>query len=75
MVELNNIIFALFLLFYGYFFTRYFQSIFQKSKNTLLADNQFNKPQAFHEKSTYRLGGITIFFSLILVFSYLFFDQ
>ena len=74
-MELNNIIFSLLLLFLGYFFTRYFLSIVEKSKFDLLIDNQFKKPQAFHEKSVYRLGGI-IFFSLIFfVFSYLFFAK
>ena len=49
--------------------------MFQKSKFNLLNDDQFKKPQAFHENSTYRLGGIIIFFLLILVFLYLFFSK
>ena len=72
-MELNNIIFSFLLLFFGYFLNKYFLLIFKKIKFNLLFDNQFNKPQAFHELPTYRLGGITIFFSLILVFLYLFF--
>ena len=72
-MELNNIIFSFLLLFVGYFLIKYFLLILKKSKSNLLADDQFDKPQAFHENSTYRLGGITIFSLLILVFSYLFF--
>ena len=74
-MELNNIIFSLFLIFFGYFFSKYLLLIFKKSKSNLLADNQFQKPQAFHDNSTYRLGGIIIFSLLILVFLYLYFSR
>ena len=74
-MELNNIIFSLFLIFFGYFFSKYLLLIFKKSNSNLLADNQFNKPQAFHENSTYRLGGIIIFSLLFLVFLYLYFSR
>ena len=74
-MELNNIIFSFLLLFLGYFLKKYFLVIFQKLKFNLLNDDQFKKPQAFHENSTYRLGGIIIFFLLILVFLYLFFSK
>jgi len=72
-MELNNIIFSFLLLFFGYFLNKYFLLIIKKFRFNLLFDNQFNKPQAFHAIPTPRLGGITIFFSLILVFLYLFF--
>ena len=74
-MELNNIIFSLFLIFFGYFFSKYLLLIFKKSKSNLLADNQFQKLQAFHENSTYKLGGIIIFSLLILVFLYLYFSR
>ena len=35
-------------------------------------DEQFEKPQAFHEFSTPVSGGIVIFFSLLIVYFYLF---
>jgi len=72
-MELNNIIFSLFLILFSYFFSKYFLLNFKKTKSNLLADNQFQKTQAFHEDSTYRLGGIIIFSSLVLVFVYLYF--
>ena len=71
-MELNNIIFSLFLIFFGYFFGKYLLSIFKKLKSNLLTDDQFQKIQAFHEDSTYRLGGIIIFSLLVLVFLYLY---
>ena len=74
-MELNNIIFSFLLLFLGYFLKKYFLVMFQKSKFNLLNDDQLKKPQAFHENSTYRLGGIIIFSLLILVFLYLFFSK
>ena len=74
-MELNNIIFSLFLIFCGYFFSKYLLLIFKKSKFNILADNQFQKLQAFHESSTYRLGGLIIFSLLILVFLYLYFSR
>ena len=74
-MELNNIIFPFLFLFFGYLFSKYFLLIVKKSKTSLLADDQFKKPQAFHKDSTYRLGGLIIFILLILVFLYLFFDK
>ena len=72
-MELNNIIFPFLLLFFSYLISKYFLYILNKSNKNLLIDNQFEKPQAFHEKSTYRLGGVIIFLSLAFLFSYLFF--
>ena len=66
MVELNNIIFTFLLASFGYFFTKYILLFFERSKNNFLADNQFKKPQSFHENSTYRLGGVIIFSLLLL---------
>ena len=74
-MELNNIIFSLFLIFFGFFFIKYILLIFKKSKTNLLIDNQFQKPQAFHENSTYRLGGLLIFSLLALVFVYSYFSR
>ena len=71
-MELNNIISPFLLLLFGYLFSKYFLLIIKKSKSDLLSDNQFQKPQAFHRNSTYRLGGLIIFSLLILVFLYLY---
>ena len=68
---INNIIFSFLLLFFGYFFKKYFLSILEKNKSNLLIDDQFKKPQAFHENSTFRLGGSIFFILLSFVFLYL----
>ena len=66
-MELNSIIFSFLLSFFVYFIGKYLLSFFNKSKTNLLIDNKFTKPQAFHEKSTYMLGGIVVFSSLVLL--------
>ena len=71
----NDLIFILILIVYSYFQNRFLISIVNKKNITTLSDNNFNKPQAFHEKSTSRMGGITFFSSLILVFLYMFFSK
>ena len=73
MAELNNIIFSIFLIFFGYYFTKYFLFYLKSSNTNFLADKQFNKPQAFHKKPTFRIGGITIYSLLIIAFLYLYF--
>ena len=74
-MELNNIAFILLLLFFSYFFSKYFLLFLRKSESGFLLDDQFKKPQAFHEISTYRLGGLIFFLSLIIIFLYLFFSK
>ena len=70
-MESSNIIFFILLAFFSYFFNRFILSFFYKSKYSLLLDNDYRKPQAFHKDSTYRLGGTSIFFTLFLAFLYL----
>ena len=72
-MELNNIIFPSIFIIIGFVLSKYLLLIIKNSKTNLLVDNQFKKPQAFHESSTYRLGGIIIFTLLVLVFLYLYF--
>ena len=72
-MDLNSIIFAALLLIFGYFYNKIFLKYFNQSKINLLSDNQFKKPQAFHETPTYRLGGLIIFTLIAIIFLYLFF--
>ena len=74
-MELNNIIFSILLLFFGFFLNKYLLYYFYRSKYNFLIDKDYKKPQAFHQNSTYRLGGVTIFFTLSMVFLYLFYKQ
>ena len=74
-MDLNSLIFSFLLLFFGFFFNKYFLFIITKSKFDFLSDNQFKKPQAFHENATYRLGGVVIFLSLSILLFYLFVSE
>jgi len=74
-MELNNILFSFLLALFSYFLNKYVFLIFNRAKYNLLADNDYKKPQAFHQISTYRLGGVTIFFTLSLSFLYLFLSK
>ena len=70
-MDLNSIIFSLFIIFFGYYLNKGTLFYFNKNKINLLIDNKFKKPQAFHEVSTYRLGGVIIYLLLVLVLIYL----
>ena len=74
-MELNNIIFSFLLLFLGYFLNKYLLQFFHRSKSNLLSDNDYKKPQAFHETLTYRLGGTIFFCLLFLSILYLFYSK
>ena len=69
----NNLTFLILLLFFSYLFNKYFIFFAKKFHKSFLVDNEFNKPQAFHNKSTLRSGGVGIFFSFLLVFAYFIF--
>ena len=67
-MDLNNLILIFSLIVFGLFFYKYFLLILNKSKPQLLIDNQFTKPQAFHESPISTAGGLCIFFSLLIVY-------
>ena len=69
----NDFIFISILVSYSYIQNRFLLHFFNKNKLTVLSDNNFIKPQAFHEKSTYRLGGLAIFIPLVLTHLYFYF--
>ena len=69
----NDFIFISILVSYSYIQNRFLLHFFNKNKVTILSDNNFIKPQAFHEKSTYRLGGLAIFIPLVLTHLYFYF--
>ena len=58
-MDLNNLILVFILIGFGLIFNNY--------KSKLLIDDQFNKPQAFHESLISINGGIVIFASLMIV--------
>ena len=67
-MELNNLVLSISLVLFGGFFYKYFSLIIKKFNPDLLVDNQFKKPQAFHSYPVPTLGGLCIFFSLLIVF-------
>ena len=75
-MDLNNLILIFFLICFNLFFYKYFLLFLNKYKPKLLIDDQFTKPQAFHEFQTSTIGGICIFFSfLIIYFDFLLFKN
>ena len=71
----NDLIFIFILASYCYIQNRFLLYIFNKNKLTLLLDNNFKKPQAFHQYPTNRIGGISIFIPICLTCIYLFYSK
>ena len=65
-MDLNNLILFFFLVIFGSFFYKYFLLFLNKFNSNFFIDNEFKKPQAFHEVSIPTYGGMGIFFSLLL---------
>ena len=75
-MELNNYILLFSLFLFTLFSYKYFPSIIYKFNSKILIDNEYKKPQAFHEYSISTTGGLGIFVSFLIVFFYfLFFKQ
>ncbi len=74
-MELSNIIFSSLLVLFVFLISKFLLQKFQKIEFNILKDDQFDKPQAFHENSTFRLGGVVIFLSLVILFFYLFISE
>ena len=72
-MDLNNIILFFFLIVFGLFFYKYFLIFLNKYNIDLLIDNEFRKPQAFHQLPISTSGGIGIFFSFLIIFFYSFY--
>tara|TARA_Y100000590_G_scaffold84200_1_gene94040 strand:- start:1240 stop:2304 length:1065 start_codon:yes stop_codon:yes gene_type:complete len=67
-MDSNNLLLLFFLIGFGIFFYKYFLLILKKNNPKLLIDDQFGKPQAFHEFPISTAGGTGIFLSLLIVF-------
>ena len=57
-MELNNLILIFFLSIFGLFFFKYFPLLIKKFNSKLLIDDQFDKPQAFHDFPISISGGV-----------------
>ena len=67
-MDLNDLILIFSIVGFGLFFYKYLLFILNKHNSTLLVDDQFTKPQAFHESPISSAGGICIFLSLLIVY-------
>ena len=74
-MALNNLILIFFLLIFCYYFSSFLVKIINNSKSDLFLDKDYKKPQAFHERSTYRIGGVVLFVNFSLVTFYLYFVE
>ena len=66
-MDLNNLILAFVLIFFSLFSFKTIINVLKKNYPKLLVDNQFNKPQSFHDSSVSTIGGSVIFFSLLIL--------
>ena len=71
-MDSNNLVFLLVLGIVSFSFNKFFLFFLKKSNLNRLLDNQYDKPQAFHDSPVAVTGGIGIFFSLLLVLIYSF---
>ena len=65
-MNLNNLTSIFFLILLNFFFYKYFLIMLNKSRSKLLVDNQFSKPQAFHDYPILTIGGIGIFLFFLI---------
>ena len=72
-MDINNIILTFFLIGFNLLFYKYFIIILNKKNFKFLIDDQLKKPQAFHISPIPVIGGIGIFFSLLILDFYFFF--
>ena len=72
---LNNLILFLILISFSLFFYKYFVLFLNKFNPKLLVDDQFKKPQSFHETPISISGGTGIFSSFLILNLYLFFSK
>ena len=66
-MDLNNLILIFFLIGFNLLFYKYFVLIINKYNPKFLIDDQFEKPQAFHESAISNAGGTSLFFSLLII--------
>ena len=71
-MESNNLILIFFIVSFSLLFFKYFPLILSKFNSKLLVDDQFDKPQAFHEFPVSISGGLGIYLSFLILFLYLF---
>jgi len=71
-MDLNNLILFFFLIGFGLVFYKFFLLFINKYHLKILIDDEFEKPQAFHEFPASTSGGVGIFLSFLILCLYLF---
>tara|TARA_Y100000590_G_scaffold202110_1_gene229630 strand:+ start:10931 stop:11989 length:1059 start_codon:yes stop_codon:yes gene_type:complete len=71
----NNLILLLLVISSGIFFYKYFPIFIKKFNSKILIDDQYTKPQAFHDSPVSTAGGIGIYFLLLIVFFNFYFTK
>ena len=74
-MDLNNFILIFLLVGFSILFYKYFLLIINSFNPKLLIDDQFKKPQAFHEYPVSRSGGMGVFFSFLILCLYFFLSK
>jgi len=74
-MDLNNFFLLFFLVLFALFFYKYFPLIINKYNFKILVDNEFKKPQAFHEIPISTSGGIGLFIPFLIVCLYSFLSK
>ena len=74
-MDLNSFILSFCLIVFGLFFYKYFFLFIKKYNSKLLIDDEFKKPQSFHEFPVSISGGIGIFLSFLILFFYFFLSK
>ena len=71
-MDLNNLLLFFILISFGIFFYKYFLLVLAKYNLKFLIDNEFSKPQAFHDRPISTCGGLGIFISFLILFLFMF---
>jgi len=74
-MDLNNFLLLFFLVIFALFFYKYFPIFIYKHNSEILVDNEFKKPQAFHDLPVSTSGGIGLFTSFLIACLYLSFTK
>jgi len=74
-MDLNNFVLVFFLVGFSILFYKYFLLILHKNNPKLLIDDQLDKPQSYHDFPIAASGGTGIFFSFLILCSYLFLSK
>ena len=71
-MDLNNFLLLFFLILFALFFYKYFPILIYKYNSKILLDDEFKKPQAFHDFPVSTSGGIGLFASFLIACLYLY---